>query len=83
MKGLILNCMGKHEDAQRECQAWPQERYQSRTCAGTSTDCCKRAEKKYDEAIKAYRNALRIDKVRNIALLLKIPLMTLLSSRLS
>ena len=82
MKGLILNCMGKHEDAQENVKRGLKNDIKSHVCWHVY-GLLQRAEKKYDEAIKAYRNALRIDKVRNIALLLKIPLMILLSSRLS
>ena len=65
MKGLILNCMGKHDDAQENVKRGLKNDIKSHVCWHVY-GLLQRAEKKYDEAIKAYRNALRIDKVRYI-----------------
>ncbi|VDN31472.1 unnamed protein product [Gongylonema pulchrum] len=63
MKGLILNCMGKHEEAQ-DCV----KRGLKASSADLRSHVCwhvfglvQRSEKKYDEAMKAYKQALRLD----------------------
>lgn len=84
MKGLILNCMGKVEEAKDHVKRGLRNDVKSHVCWHVfgllQVQCFKscgslpvynnddyllnlqRAEKKYDEAIKAYRNALKIDK---------------------
>ncbi|ETE59562.1 N-alpha-acetyltransferase 16, NatA auxiliary subunit, partial [Ophiophagus hannah] len=51
MKGLTLNCLGKKEDAYEFVRKGLRNDVKSH-----------RSDKKYDEAIKCYRNALKLDK---------------------
>ncbi|VDK28743.1 unnamed protein product [Anisakis simplex] len=61
MKGLILNCMGKHEEAQESVKRGLKADLRSYVCWHVY-GLVQRSEKKYDEAMKAYKQALRIDK---------------------
>ncbi len=63
MKGLILNCLGKVEEAREHVKKGLKNDVKSHVCWHVY-GLLQRSEKKYDDAIKAYRNALRIDKVR-------------------
>lgn len=63
MKGLILNCLGKKTEAYDYVRRGLKNDLRSHVCWHVY-GLLQRADKKYDEAIKAYRNALKIDKVR-------------------
>lgn len=61
MKGLILNCLGKKEEALELVKRGLRNDLRSHVCWHVF-GLIQRAERKYDEAIKAYRNALKWDK---------------------
>lgn len=61
MKGLILNCMGKHEEAQESVKRGLKADLRSHVCWHVY-GLVQRSEKKYDEAMKAYKQALKLDK---------------------
>uniref|UniRef100_A0A915K8L6 N-alpha-acetyltransferase 16, NatA auxiliary subunit n=1 Tax=Romanomermis culicivorax TaxID=13658 RepID=A0A915K8L6_ROMCU len=61
MKGLILNCMGKKDEAYDYVKRGLKNDVRSHVCWHVY-GLLQRSDKKYDEAIKAYRNALKIDK---------------------
>lgn len=61
MKGLILNCLGKKEEAMELVKRGLRNDLRSHVCWHVF-GLIQRAERKYDEAIKAYRNALKWDK---------------------
>ncbi|VDM38371.1 unnamed protein product [Toxocara canis] len=61
MKGLILNCMGKHEEAQECVKRGLKADLRSHVCWHVY-GLVQRSEKKYDEAMKAYKQALKLDK---------------------
>uniref|UniRef100_A0A6G1SPI5 N-alpha-acetyltransferase 15, NatA auxiliary subunit n=1 Tax=Aceria tosichella TaxID=561515 RepID=A0A6G1SPI5_9ACAR len=60
MKGLILNCMGKKEEADLFVRKGLRADLTSHVCWHVY-GLLQRSEHKYDEAIKAYRNALKYD----------------------
>ncbi|PAV60474.1 hypothetical protein WR25_10599 [Diploscapter pachys] len=73
MKGLILNCMGKQEEAMDCVKKGLKSDIKSYVCWHVY-GLVNRSEKKYDEAIKAYKQALNLDKgnmqiLRDLALL--------------
>lgn len=61
MKGLILNFMGKHEEALESARRGLQCDIRSHICWHVF-GVVQRSDKKYDEAMKAYKMALKIDK---------------------
>uniref|UniRef100_A0A915D8S6 N-alpha-acetyltransferase 16, NatA auxiliary subunit n=1 Tax=Ditylenchus dipsaci TaxID=166011 RepID=A0A915D8S6_9BILA len=61
MKGLILNCMGKHEEALEVVRKGLTANLKSHICWHVF-GLVQRSDKKYDEAMKAYKMALRIDR---------------------
>lgn len=61
MKGLILNCMGKKEEAYDYVRKGLRNNLKSHVCWHVY-GILQRSDKKYDEAIKCYRNALKWDK---------------------
>ncbi|XP_071489003.1 N-alpha-acetyltransferase 15, NatA auxiliary subunit-like [Diadema antillarum] len=61
MKGLILNCLGKKEEALELVKRGLRNDLRSHVCWHVF-GLIQRADRKYDEAIKAYRNALKWDK---------------------
>lgn len=60
MRGLILNCMGKHEEALEVVRRGLTADLRSYVCWHVFGQV-QRSDKKYDEAIKAYKMALRLD----------------------
>jgi len=60
MKGLILNCMGKHEEAMDIVKKGLTANLDSHICWHVF-GLVQRSEKKYEEAMKAYKRALKID----------------------
>ncbi|KAI1725387.1 NMDA receptor-regulated protein 1 domain-containing protein [Ditylenchus destructor] len=60
MKGLILNCMGKHDEAMEIVKRGLTANVKSHICWHVF-GLVQRSDKKYDEAMKAYKMALRID----------------------
>lgn len=60
MKGLLLNCMGKREEAMDHVKRGIRADLKSHVCWHVY-GLVHRAEKKYDEAIKAYKRALQFD----------------------
>lgn len=60
MKGLILNCMGKHEEALEIVKKGLTSDIKSHICWHVF-GLVQRSDKKYDEAMKAYKMALRIE----------------------
>ena len=62
MKGLTLNCTGKKEEAYELVKRGLKNDLKSHVCWHVY-GLLQRSDKKYDEAIKCYRNALRWDKV--------------------
>jgi N-alpha-acetyltransferase 15/16, NatA auxiliary subunit len=60
MKGLILNCMGKHEEALDIVKKGLTSDLKSHICWHVF-GLVQRSDKKYDEAMKAYKMALRIE----------------------
>lgn len=61
MKGLILNCLGRKEDAYNFVRQGLRNNLRSHVCWHVF-GLLQRSDKKYDEAIKCYRNALKWDK---------------------
>uniref|UniRef100_A0A0K8RSI2 N-alpha-acetyltransferase 16, NatA auxiliary subunit-like n=1 Tax=Crotalus horridus TaxID=35024 RepID=A0A0K8RSI2_CROHD len=61
MKGLTLNCLGKKEDAYEFVRKGLRNDVKSHVCWHVY-GLLQRSDKKYDEAIKCYRNALKLDK---------------------
>ena len=61
MKGLTLNCMGRKEEAYEHVRRGLRNDLQSHVCWHVY-GLLQRSDKKYDEAIKCYRNALKWDK---------------------
>ncbi|XP_029397443.1 N-alpha-acetyltransferase 16, NatA auxiliary subunit isoform X2 [Mus pahari] len=61
MKGLILNCLGKREEAYEFVRKGLRSDVRSHVCWHVY-GLLQRSDKKYDEAIKCYRNALKLDK---------------------
>ncbi|XP_020921289.1 N-alpha-acetyltransferase 16, NatA auxiliary subunit isoform X6 [Sus scrofa] len=61
MKGLTLNCLGKKEEAYEFVRKGLRNDVKSHVCWHVY-GLLQRADKKYDEAIKCYRNALKLDK---------------------
>jgi tetratricopeptide (TPR) repeat protein len=60
MKGLILNSMGRREEGKEYVRRGLKNNLRSHTCWHVF-GIIQRAERKYDEALKCYRNALRWD----------------------
>ncbi|KAF8359070.1 hpo-29 [Pristionchus pacificus] len=60
MKGLILNCMGKREEAMDHVKRGIRSDLKSHVCWHVY-GLVHRSEKKYDEAIAAYKMALKFD----------------------
>ncbi|XP_041525672.1 N-alpha-acetyltransferase 16, NatA auxiliary subunit [Microtus oregoni] len=61
MKGLTLNCLGKREEAYEFVRKGLRSDVRSHVCWHVY-GLLQRSDKKYDEAIKCYRNALKLDK---------------------
>lgn len=61
MKGLTLNCLGRKEEAYDYVRRGLRNDLKSHVCWHVY-GLLQRSDKKYDEAIKCYRNALRWDK---------------------
>jgi len=61
MKGLILNCMGRKEEAYEHVRKGLTNDLRSHVCWHVY-GLLQRSDKKYSEAIKCYRNALKWDK---------------------
>ncbi|XP_059935813.1 N-alpha-acetyltransferase 16, NatA auxiliary subunit isoform X2 [Mesoplodon densirostris] len=61
MKGLTLNCLGKKEEAYAFVRKGLRNDVKSHVCWHVY-GLLQRSDKKYDEAIKCYRNALKLDK---------------------
>lgn len=61
MLGLTLNCLGRKEEAYDHVRHGLRNNLQSHVCWHVF-GLLQRSDKKYDEAIKCYRNALRWDK---------------------
>ena len=62
MKGLTLNCLGRKEEAYEYVRRGLRNDLQSHVCWHVF-GLLQRSDRKYDEAIKCYRNALKWDKV--------------------
>lgn len=60
MKGLILNCMGKHDEALDIVKRGLTADLKSHVCWHVF-GLVQRSDKKYDEAMKAYKRALVIE----------------------
>nr|CAD2177073.1 unnamed protein product [Meloidogyne enterolobii] len=73
MKGLILNCMGKHEEALEIVKKGLAADLKSHVCWHVF-GLVQRSDKRYDEAIKAYKMALRIEK-ENVQILRDLSLL--------
>ena len=73
MKGLILNCMGKKDEAYEYVRKGLRNDLTSHVCWHVY-GLLQRSEHKYDEAIKCYRNALKYDK-DNITILRDLSLL--------
>lgn len=65
MKGLILNSMGKKEEALENIRNGIKNNFTSHVVWHVY-GLWQRSERKYDEAIKAYKRALQCEKVRNV-----------------
>uniref|UniRef100_A0A0N5AFS7 N-alpha-acetyltransferase 16, NatA auxiliary subunit n=1 Tax=Syphacia muris TaxID=451379 RepID=A0A0N5AFS7_9BILA len=61
MRGLILNCMGRREEAQESVKRGLKADLKSHICWHVY-GLVQKSEKKYDEAMKACKQALRLDK---------------------
>uniref|UniRef100_A0A6I8NVK3 N-alpha-acetyltransferase 16, NatA auxiliary subunit n=1 Tax=Ornithorhynchus anatinus TaxID=9258 RepID=A0A6I8NVK3_ORNAN len=61
MKGLTLNCLGKKDAAYEFVRKGLRNDVKSHVCWHVY-GLLQRSDKKYDEAIKCYRNALKLDK---------------------
>ncbi|KAH0500867.1 N-alpha-acetyltransferase 16, NatA auxiliary subunit [Microtus ochrogaster] len=61
MKGLTLNCLGKREEAYEFVRKGLRSDVRSHVCWHVY-GLLQRSDKKYEEAIKCYRNALKLDK---------------------
>lgn len=61
MKGLTLNCLGRKEEAYEHVRRGLRNDLGSHVCWHVY-GLLQRSDKKYDEAIKCYRNALRCEK---------------------
>lgn len=61
MKGLTLNCLGRKEEAYECVRRGLRNDLESHVCWHVY-GLLQRSDKKYDEAIKCYRNALRREK---------------------
>ncbi|XP_045143025.1 N-alpha-acetyltransferase 16, NatA auxiliary subunit [Echinops telfairi] len=61
MKGLTLNCLGRKEEAYEFVRKGLRNDVKSHVCWHVY-GLLQRSDKKYDEAIKCYRNALKLDK---------------------
>ncbi|GAB6026014.1 N-alpha-acetyltransferase 15, NatA auxiliary subunit [Chamberlinius hualienensis] len=61
MKGLTLNCLGRKDEAYEYVRKGLRNDLQSHICWHVY-GLLQRSDKKYDEAIKCYRNALKWDK---------------------
>jgi len=61
MKGLTLNCLGRKEEAYEYVKRGLRNDLRSHVCWHVY-GLLQRSDKKYDEAIKCYRNALKWDK---------------------
>lgn len=61
MKGLTLNCLGKKEEAYDHVRRGLRNDLKSHVCWHVY-GLLQRSDKKYDEAIKCYRNALKWEK---------------------
>jgi peptide alpha-N-acetyltransferase len=68
MKGLILNSMGKKEEALENIRNGIKNNITSHVTWHVY-GLWQRSERKYDEAIKAYKKALQCDKVGEVRLL--------------
>uniref|UniRef100_A0A915NJ57 Uncharacterized protein n=1 Tax=Meloidogyne floridensis TaxID=298350 RepID=A0A915NJ57_9BILA len=73
MKGLIMNCMGKHEEALEIVKKGLAADLKSHVCWHVF-GLVQRSDKRYDEAIKAYKMALRIEK-ENVQILRDLSLL--------
>lgn len=73
MKGLILNCIGKKDEAYEYVKKGLRNDLTSHVCWHVY-GLLQRSEHKYDEAIKCYRNALKYDK-DNITILRDLSLL--------
>jgi peptide alpha-N-acetyltransferase len=60
MKGLMLNALGKREEAFDHVKRGLKSDIKSHVCWHVY-GLLQRSEKKFDEAIKCYRNALKLD----------------------
>lgn len=61
MKGIILNCMGRHDEAMEVVKRGLTSDLKSHICWHVY-GLVQRSDKKYDEAMKAYKMALKIDR---------------------
>lgn len=61
MKGLTLNCLGRKDDAYEHVRRGLRNDLKSHVCWHVY-GLLQRSDKKYDEAIKCYRNALKCEK---------------------
>lgn len=73
MKGLTLNCLGRKEEAYDYVRRGLRNDLKSHVCWHVY-GLLQRSDKKYDEAIKCYRNALKWDK-ENIQILRDLSLL--------
>ncbi|XP_077984965.1 N-alpha-acetyltransferase 15, NatA auxiliary subunit-like [Glandiceps talaboti] len=73
MKGLTLNCLGRKDDAYEHVRRGLRNDLQSHVCWHVY-GLLQRSDRKYDEAIKCYRNALKWDK-ENIQILRDLSLL--------
>uniref|UniRef100_A0AAR5PIA3 N-alpha-acetyltransferase 15, NatA auxiliary subunit n=1 Tax=Dendroctonus ponderosae TaxID=77166 RepID=A0AAR5PIA3_DENPD len=73
MKGLTLNCLGRKEEAYEHVRRGLRNDLKSHVCWHVY-GLLQRSDKKYDEAIKCYRNALKWDK-NNIQILRDLSLL--------
>ena len=71
MKGLILNSMGKKEEALESIRSGIKNNITSHVVWHVY-GLWHRSERNYDEAIKAYKRALQCDKVHHVSLSLTV-----------